>query len=243
MESTNKMTTVVGESLAYFGLAGVGVFAAVTYGIPYLQHVHQIDPVVGWFIASGVIVFALFWTAVFAARRTAKARTLTETLAALRIHRLTRLDVVWAVGGLVGVVAITGVVITACSRLFGLDLLSRSSYGTFLQLKKLDPHEYWIFLVWLPYFFFNIAGEELMWRGYLLPRQQSAFGRWAWAVNGALWAMFHAGIGWRIAIVLLPIEFVVPYIVQRRQNTWLGLIIHGIYNGAGFVLVALGVGT
>lgn len=48
-------------------------------------------------------------------------------------------------------------------------------------------------------------------------------------------------IGWRIAVVLLPIEAIVPYIVQRRRNTWLGMLIHGAYNGSGFILVALGV--
>ncbi|MBI3578943.1 MAG: CPBP family intramembrane metalloprotease, partial [Ignavibacteriales bacterium] len=94
-----------------------------------------------------------------------------------------------------------------------------------------------------PYFFFNIVGEELMWRGYLLPRQSATLGQYAWILNGVLWAIFHAGIGWRIAIVLLPIEFIVPYVVQKRQNIWLGIIIHGLYNGSGFVMVALGVGS
>jgi len=41
--------------------------------------------------------------------------------------------------------------------------------------------------------------------------------------------------------MLLPIELIVPYIVQKRQNTWLGIIIHGLFNGSGFVMVALGV--
>jgi membrane protease YdiL (CAAX protease family) len=107
-------------------------------------------------------------------------------------------------------------------------------------MEKLKPDEYWIFLAWLPYFFFNIAGEEFMWRGYLLPRQVSALGKYAWIFNGLLWAIFHLGIGWRIAIVLLPIEFIVPYVVQKKQNTWLGIIIHGLYNGSGFIMVALG---
>lgn len=83
-------------------------------------------------------------------------------------------------------------------------------------MEKLKPNEYWLFLAWLPYFFFNIVREELMWRGYLLPRQATALGRYAWVLNGLLWTIFHVGIGWRIAIVLLPIEFIVPYVVQKR---------------------------
>jgi len=44
-------------------------------------------------------------------------------------------------------------------------------------MEKLQPGEGWLFLAWLPYFFFNIVGEELLWRGYLLPRQVGVLGR------------------------------------------------------------------
>jgi membrane protease YdiL (CAAX protease family) len=142
----------------------------------------------------------------------------------------------------VAVVVLTVAVVGAFSLLFSIDLLSRESYSSFLQIGKLRPDQYWIFLVWLPYFFFNIAGEELLWRGYLLPRQERAIGSKAWLVNGLLWAVLHSALGWRIAAILLPIEFVVPYVVQRRNNTWIGIIIHGIYNGSGFISAALGLG-
>jgi membrane protease YdiL (CAAX protease family) len=134
-------------------------------------------------------------------------------------------------------------VVTTFSTIFSINLLSQDSYASFLRMEKLKPNEYWLFLAWLPYFFFNIVGEELLWRGYLLPRQAIALGRYAWILNGLLWAIFHVAIGWRIAIVLLPIEFIVPFVVQRRQNTWLGIIIHGLYNGSGFVMVALGIAS
>ena len=34
---------------------------------------------------------------------------------------------------------------------------------------------------------FNILGEELYMRGYILPRQVLTHGRWAWLVHGILW--------------------------------------------------------
>ncbi|MFP4323970.1 MAG: type II CAAX prenyl endopeptidase Rce1 family protein [Anaerolineales bacterium] len=41
--------------------------------------------------------------------------------------------------------------------------------------------------------FGNIIGEELWWRGYILPIQERAFGKWAWLINGLLWiVVFHA---------------------------------------------------
>ena len=73
---------------------------------------------------------------------------------------------------------------------------------------------------------FNIVGEELWWRGYILPRQELVHGHWTWAVHGLLWLVWHlAFYPWQV-FALLPICLVLPYIAQRRQNTWLALIIH-----------------
>ena len=47
---------------------------------------------------------------------------------------------------------------------------------------------WWIFLYFiLGPFALNIFGEELWWRGYILPRQELAQGCWAWLINGLLW--------------------------------------------------------
>jgi membrane protease YdiL (CAAX protease family) len=45
-----------------------------------------------------------------------------------------------------------------------------------------------LFLIMLS---FNIFGEELWWRGYILPRQEKAHGRWTWSVHGLLWLVWH----------------------------------------------------
>jgi len=232
---------LLSESLVYFLGGAVALLAAVRLGIPFLLRTYGIPAVFGWFLTSGVLVAFFFFAAIIATRHSTGARSAAETLQALYLRRLNVIDLVWAIAGLLGVVVLTGVVVTVSSSLLSIDLLSKQLYSSFLQMDKLRPDEYWIFAVWLPYFFFNIAGEELLWRGYLLPRQEQALGSRAWILNGLLWAVFHSAIGWRIALVLLPIEFIVPYVVQRRHNTWLGILIHGVYNGAGFILVALGV--
>jgi membrane protease YdiL (CAAX protease family) len=232
---------LIGESLAYFLGGALATFVAVHIGIPFLSQQCGISPLIAWFLTSGVLMAFFFCAALAAARRQTGSRSFTGTLNALRLHRPNRTDLAWTVGGLGGVALLTGAIVTVFSHLFTIDLLSKESYASFLQLTELEPTEYWIFLVWLPYFFFNIAGEELLWRGYLLPRQVLAIGSSAWILNGLLWAIFHLAIGWRIAVVLLPIEAIVPYVVQRRQNTWLGVLIHGAYNGSAFILVALGV--
>jgi membrane protease YdiL (CAAX protease family) len=50
------------------------------------------------------------------------------------------------------------------------------------------------------YFFiglvFNIFGEEIYYRGYLLPRMRGAFGRWDWVANGVLFTLKHVYQRW-----------------------------------------------
>jgi membrane protease YdiL (CAAX protease family) len=83
---------------------------------------------------------------------------------------------------------------------------------------------------------FNIFGEELWWRGYILPRQEMAHGRWAWAVHGVLWLLWHlAFYPWQV-FALLPICLAIPFIAQRRQNTWPAILIHA-QNAAVLLLV------
>jgi membrane protease YdiL (CAAX protease family) len=43
---------------------------------------------------------------------------------------------------------------------------------------------------------FNIFGEEVYYRGYLLPRMQGAFGKWDWVANGLLFTLKHVYQRW-----------------------------------------------
>lgn len=62
----------------------------------------------------------------------------------------------------------------------------------------------WIVRFWVAALLVNVVDEELVRRGYVLPRQEAAFGRWAWAVNGLLWAfVVHTFTFWN-AVTLLP---------------------------------------
>ncbi len=84
--------------------------------------------------------------------------------------------------------------------------------------------------------FFNIFGEEFWWRGYILPRQEQAHGRWAWVVNGLLWWLWHlAFYPWQV-FALLPICLAIPFVAQRLHNNWPAIVIHW-QNGISLVLI------
>jgi membrane protease YdiL (CAAX protease family) len=89
----------------------------------------------------------------------------------------------------------------------------------------------------------NIGGEELWWRGYVLPRQELAFGKGAWVVHGICWSAFHLFMQptlWdtvRMSITGLALSFV----AQRTKSTWPGIVGHSFGNLAFFLSLVSGV--
>jgi len=74
----------------------------------------------------------------------------------------------------------------------------------------------------------------------ILPRQEVSFGKYAWIVQAIGWGLFHIAFGWQLLITLLPILFILPYIVQKRKNSWIGVLIHAAINGPSFVAISFG---
>lgn len=89
----------------------------------------------------------------------------------------------------------------------------------------------------------NIWGEELWWRGYILPRQEKTHGSYAWLIHGLFWTLFHAFKYWEI-LALLPTCLAFAYVAQRTRSTWPCLIAHTCLNGLeviGILFLVLGV--
>jgi membrane protease YdiL (CAAX protease family) len=97
-----------------------------------------------------------------------------------------------------------------------------------------------IAVLYLVMFFFNIAGEELWWRGYILPRQELVHGRATWLVHGLLWALFHVYKWWDI-LNLLPLCLLISLASQRLKTNWPGLIAHTLVNGISLLLILFAV--
>jgi membrane protease YdiL (CAAX protease family) len=154
----------------------------------------------------------------------------------LRFRRLSAADLGWSLAGQAAVGLGTLFIMTVL-RWWSPDV---RMHPPFLAMEPLSAGRYWIFAAWVPFFVLNILSEEFLWRGVVLPRQEQAFGRWAWVVNGAGWFLFHIPFGSTLLLMVVPVVVVIPYVVQRRANTWIGVAIHALLNGPGFVAVALG---
>jgi membrane protease YdiL (CAAX protease family) len=102
---------------------------------------------------------------------------------------------------------------------------------------------------WIPVYYAvvmlvcNIGGEELWWRGYVLARQELAFGKAAWVIHGVAWSIFHLFMQptlWdtiRMAITGVALSFV----AQRTKSTWPGIVGHSFGNLPFFLSLVRGV--
>ena len=131
---------------------------------------------------------------------------------------------------------LAGVALFAPPAWFPPDLhpLKASEPGSFMgyaMAGKLWPVGLWT-VGWL----LNVVGEELLFRGYLLPRQESVYGTRAWLVNGLMWNAWHVFWRWQM-VTLLPFCLLVPFAAQRTRSTWPGLVGHGLLNFVAVILL------
>jgi membrane protease YdiL (CAAX protease family) len=240
MQTQTEMPPPIGlaPSAAMFGAFSILLWLTVAVIIPWLRDTSGISPIIGWYLSgTAFVLMPLLIFGVLMAWRELPAPSLDALRTRLRVHRLDRGDIIWSIGGLFVITIATAAVL----------MLARIIDPTFRPapwfLSEPPGWHAQLFAAWIPLFVSNILGEELCWRGYLLPRQEAAWGHLAWLPNGILWCLFHFSFGWPIMVTLLPITLLLPWIVQRRQNTSVGLLIHGLFNAAGFIAATSGVGA
>jgi len=226
------------SSAVVFGTFSVLLWITLVAVIPWLRDTFGISPIVGWYISGpAFVLLPILIFGVLMAWRELPTRNLAQLCKRLRLSALGGGDIAWAIGGLF-TISMASVLILALAR--HLDPNFRPSPEF---LRQPPGWHAWVFVAWIPLFITNIVGEELCWRGYVLPRQEAALGGAAWLLNGIMWCLFHWSFGWSVMLMLLPIALLLPWIVQRRRNTWVGIVIHAVFNAAGFMVAISGRGN
>jgi uncharacterized protein len=114
------------------------------------------------------------------------------------------------------------------------------SFGSFLGSPEGQAtfHHAWglYLLVAVELAFNTFLGEELLFRGLLLPRMRRAFGRADWIVNGVLFGFYHLHEPWVIPNAIVT-GFLCAYPTRRYRSAWMGICIHSVE--AVFFLVIL----
>lgn len=217
--------------------AAILMYCLTKYLIPYLSKVTGQETILFWFIVAGLGIFTpLIITAILILRAEGYKISKSTWMERLRFRKITKSDLIWCFVGLILVVVFSMIIMKALEFMIGKFDHSPS----FMSFEPLTPGRYWLLLVWLPYWILNILGEEFLWRGVMLPRQEVAFGKYAWLIHGFGWGLFHIAFGWQLLLTLIPLIFIQSYIVQRTKNSWNGVIMHGGLNGPSFIAICFG---
>lgn len=236
MESKLKPLGVAGSFAIYFS-AALLMFLLTKYAIPFMSSVTGQETVLFWFIIAGLGVFLPLIITGYFILKSEGCLLSKETLRdRLRFKKVTKSDLWWSFGGLLLVLLISG----ALMKLMVLLLGEFDHTPAFMAFEPLSTGRYWLLAVWLPYWILNILGEEFLWRGVMLPRQEVAFGKYTWVLHGFGWGIFHVAFGWQLLITLMPLIFIQSYIVQKTKNSWTGVIMHGVINGPSFIAISFG---
>jgi uncharacterized protein len=93
----------------------------------------------------------------------------------------------------------------------------------------------WLAVLTAMFVFNTVLGEELLFRGYLLPRMNGAFGRRDWLANGVLFAVYHVHVPWVIPATALVDTFALAYPAKRYRSALIGIAAHSAQSVFFFV--------
>lgn len=226
---------------ASFGIyipAAILIYLCTMYLIPFLSKITNQETILFWFIVGGIGVFTpLIISGIIILKMEGYKLNSQTWKERLRFKKPTSRDLVWSISGLIIIGILSGLIMLALKLVIG-DFDHSPPFMLFIPLTVTG--KYWLLLVWFPYWILNILGEEFLWRGVMLPRQEIAFGKYTWLIHGFGWGLFHIAFGWQLLVTLIPIIFIQSFIVQKTKNSWNGVIIHGGLNGPSFIAICFG---
>jgi membrane protease YdiL (CAAX protease family) len=126
-------------------------------------------------------------------------------------------------------------VLVPCLLIFGAEefipepgLVAGHDLPTFMEsaagTQLLSGNWTWFAAIAILVVFNTVLGEELLFRGLLLPRMR-AFGRADWVANGILFAVYHLHMPWAIPTVLVD-TFALAYPSRRYRSALIGIAVH-----------------
>lgn len=108
-----------------------------------------------------------------------------------------------------------------------------------------DPQfqgQWWILGLALVSFVLNyLLGEELLFRGVLLPRMAGVFGRWDWFANAVLFGLYHVHKIWFLPSMITS-SFGTSWAASRHRSLLMAVVVHGVEGFFVFLVLAVVLG-
>jgi membrane protease YdiL (CAAX protease family) len=74
--------------------------------------------------------------------------------------------------------------------------------------------------------FNSFLGEELLFRGLLLPRMAGRFGKWDWVANALLFGLYHLHQPWGILNSTIKALLFLAFPTRYFRSSWFGVVAH-----------------
>ena len=135
------------------------------------------------------------------------------------------------VGGRLWLWVVPFVVLFGLWEAFGFDITGPSNRDFAAFLDTAAGQEFfrgawgWFAVVLVLVVFNTVLGEELLFRGLLLPRMRGVFGRGDFVANGVLFGFYHLHQPWSIPAALADV-ILTAYPTRRWQSVWMSIIVH-----------------
>lgn len=225
------------QSILIYFPAALIMLLLTKYLIPYLQIITGKEAILFWFIVGGLFIFTpLIILGILILKNEGTKLNREAISSRLRFRKLTKSDLIWTLVGFLAIAVFSGLIMKVLEIIVG----QFDPSPKFMTFEPLSKGRYWLLLIWAPYWILNILGEEFIWRGVMMPRQEIAFGKHTWIIHGFGWGLFHIAFGWKLLLTLIPLIFIQSFVVQKTKNSWTGVILHGGLNGPSFLAICFG---
>lgn len=236
------------KSIWYFIISSLLICLGVYVIIPVLLN-KGIPFFAGYLIFFHFPLMLLFITALILYRKEGNAWNISNFKSRMQLNPLKKGDWLWIIGiilfFLIGLVLLTPL----NNRIAQIPFFrppdffppeinpNKTSVAGYMWDYKLSG-QYWVIPAYFVCWFFNIFGEELLFRGIILPRQIAKYGTKAWIYHGIIWGLWHFFWKWNL-VGYIPFTLLLSYAVYKRKNTWIGIISHGILNFLTFIMIII----
>ena len=125
---------------------------------------------------------------------------------------------------------------------FGFDITGPANRDFTLFLDTASGQEFfsgnwvWFGVIVVQLVFVSFLGEDLLFRGLLLPRMRGVFGRGDFVANGVLFAFYHLHQPWSIPASLADFIYF-AYPARRWQSVWMSVIVHSAQSVFVFFII------
>jgi membrane protease YdiL (CAAX protease family) len=145
------------------------------------------------------------------------------------------------VGGRVWLWMIPFVLLFGLWEFLGFDITGPASHDLALFLDTSGEEFFsgnwgWFAVVVVQSVFVSFLGEDLLFRGLLLPPMRRVFGRGGFVANGVLFAFYHLHQPWSIPAALADV-ILTAYPTRRWQSVWMSIIVHSAQSVFVFFIV------